>query len=192
MSYTVERKEAIVYKVRLSPMGWARIYIEEWKGGGSFSCISDYGNYNYIWNAIGSETLREFLCRLDYGFFMSKAHSSRSGVEFSTTEAVKVIKEDILRWRREDISADDARNLWEYIEGVDTCLNYDLFCAFMADSPFCPNFYDYIDIPHITRKIPECQGFWENVWPAICQHWKEELAEDYCAMSMRTIDKSEW
>ena len=74
--YKIETDVARVYKVRSRNRfgwGWAVATIREWPRGGQIDIQSDFGNYGNTWTAVGDRSLREFLCGLDFDYFMNKA-----------------------------------------------------------------------------------------------------------------------
>ena len=180
MKYELKKSTAMVYHIRiLEPSRtWADITIEEWKEGGSFKCVSDYGNYSYIWGSIGTETLRGFLCQLNYDYFMGKTHPSL-GEQFSIRKSITACRENIIEARRDcDITRAQARVMWEYLEQLeDAGNNENLYFQLITDSDIFDTIYenDYCSIPSHTEKHPQCAGFWRIIWPVAVEIWKEEL-----------------
>jgi len=178
MDYKIQKSTAMVYKIRLPNGGWADITIEEWEKGGSFKCVSDYGNYSYIWTSIGEQTLRGFLCQLDFYYFMMKAHKSKSGMQFSLEKTIELIKRDIIQQRRgDDLNSTDARTCWEEAEQLDTGNSIDLFYNLFSETKAAKLIYagDPCVFPAAEEVIPQCEGFWELIWPCICEVWRDEL-----------------
>ena len=65
---------------------------------GSFMSITDYGNYAYSWGGMGNEDIRDFILRLDIGYFASKMFNGEC--EISNTQKArgqaKIFAEKIL------------------------------------------------------------------------------------------------
>lgn len=176
----ITKSIAQVYKHRPNKnhcQGWADVTIREWDRGGTFDCQSDWGHYSNSWGNIGDGTLREFLCSLDYGYFMEKCHPSY-GYQYSPEKTIRGIKEDILRARRcEEITAEEARECFdEYILSEDD-LPRDLFLERLGYTKTIEIIYggDYCSVPSGSEDQPQCRGFWRDTWPALCKFWKEEL-----------------
>lgn len=144
---------------------WAVIFIHE--PTGTFSAVSSFGNFAYIWRARGSETLKQFLADLEYGYFFGKTSASR-GNRFDPEESSKNIKRLILDRRREkSIDKVDARYAWRKAEELDGLDNEG---AFFHDAHSSPSFDrvlthdDFMDIGAHGRD-PQCDGFWQEIWP---------------------------
>lgn len=45
---------------------------------GMFSSVTDYGNLSFAWRATGEEDFREFICRLNTGYFGTKMYTGMS------------------------------------------------------------------------------------------------------------------
>ena len=178
MDYTCAKSQATVYSIRLPGLkGWAKVSIEEWNRGGSFQAITDFGNYDYIWASIGDRCLRKFLVGLDYGYFMTKAHPSH-GMEFDAEASAKVIRAEI----KEHVAEDPIRSqkcnealdeIWDDLQHVDE----QEFFHVIEDSDLFHWFYqgDYYSITTCHRRQPQCDGFWKNIWPCLCEVWRNEL-----------------
>lgn len=181
MSYSLTKRTAIVYGIRINkPHTWADITIEEWQGGGSFKCISDYGNYSHIWGSIGERSLREFLCSLDKHYFLKKVTEYKY-LEFDCEATLAGIRKDILKYRREgEIDKELARECFDEAQpGTDLsdCDNSTLFWERLYQSSILNGAYDGegTNVNTQERIKPQCQGFWDIVWPVACEIWREEL-----------------
>jgi hypothetical protein len=173
-SCEIEKSTASVYKLRkfACGYGWADITIRQWKGGGSISVQSDWGSYNNIWTASGERDFRQFLCCLDYGYFMTKCHPS-FGYEDDWEATAKELLKRVLQDRRDgDLTVEKAREIYDAIQSVD----HD--AGFFWQAREWPELHDYISNDRYgtaKRKTSECEGFWKNVWPHIIAEWKSEL-----------------
>lgn len=174
---------AKVYRLRqLKPKSscWADITIRSWKNGGSIDVQSDYGTYAYQWYATGCDDIRKFLVRLDYGYFMGKAHSSR-GYETDWDGTAEDIRKEILKDRRKgDMTAEDARTCLDAVGTIEwgEALFYE-----MRDCPELAKFYADCDYPKRTVRQGQCNGFWTIIWPEITMVWREEMLSEAAALA---------
>lgn len=106
MGFEITTETATVYKLRFRKnegeqerFGWADAAVRSWKGGGSISIQSDYGNYAYTWTAIGSASFLSFLIGLNFDYFMGKACPGYR--QFAHEKTVDAIKRMIVERRRE-------------------------------------------------------------------------------------------
>lgn len=188
LDYTFEKAKATVYKVRPKDgekyRTWADVSIHEWKGGGSISIISDYGNYSHGWNAIGERPFRKFLCGLDMDYFGKKTLPQgylQDDVEASQKAAMVAVVE----YRRENpksLDKETARDLYDGIAQADTCgddMGY--FAAKIQDlDGFDLVFGHGMDFPYRKQYNPQLKGFWEILWPCLVDIWQKELSEIPC------------
>ncbi len=180
---TVEKETAMVYKIRpnKSNGGWADITIREWPKGGSIDCQSDYGNYSYSWASIGPQTLREFLCGLDFHYFMGKTRGSYGQI-FSLEKSLTELKAEIIRQRKAgELAQDDARECWRLVKQIDEFAG-DAECEYTRAVEFNSEIVNLLYggewhiVPFCKVDNPECVAFWERLWPLACDAWKKELA----------------
>jgi len=179
---TITKEPSVTYKVRgvASIGGWADITIREWEGGGSFSCQSDYGDYAYTWGSIGQGNLREFLCWVDKDYFLKKTRPKDYRV-FDSEATHTAVREEILLKRRDRIlTREEARACWYEYEEIINGGNYistDSFFYHLRHLELLDILWenDYEYVPTREKYNPECDAFWENIWPYIIEYWKEEL-----------------
>lgn len=173
---------AITYKLQnVSGFGWARATIHEWNEGGSIDVQSDYGNFAYSWAAIGSCTLREFLCSLDFHYFMEKARPGDFRL-FDPDKSIRSLRDTICRNRREfpeHFTKEYAREAWESIQQAeDNYKDYygsqDLFLSTLRNSYNLGEIFDW-DFPIAHKDNPQCRHFWDGPWQALCDYWRKEL-----------------
>jgi len=169
---------AVVYKLRNIPEGgWADITLREWKGGGTFDCQSDYGNYANTWTAIGSRTFKQFLCGLDMDYFLKKTRPRDYRI-FDAEKTCKQIKENIIESRKNnDLSKEDARTCWEEIDDIENEDPNDTtgFWYLLEKTRLVELIYDWDPsaVPSATTYNYDCIAFWERVWPHITKYWEE-------------------
>lgn len=184
--YTCSKVNATVYKIRLKKegtySGWADITIEEWDRGGSFKCISDYGDYSYMWGSIGDECLREFLLDLNKDYFMGKVRGN-SRFMFDAEANTKKVFEEIVNLRRNnDISKEEARESWDDLQffSLELTDSQDLWFERFMGTIAAEKIYGYDPhgMPDESYEDPTCVMFWERIWPLVCDVWKKELEEE--------------
>jgi hypothetical protein len=180
MAYKLTKRTATVYGIRIDkPSTWADITIEEWTGGGSFKCISDCGNYAFIWGSIGNDLLRSFLCSLNFDYFMNKV-TSHDYLEFNFKKQVKRIEEMIIRDRK-DRSLDKALAAECWAELHEICAGD--FNEFYDQLRYTDNLFklvfdeDPTAVPHEESPKAQCTAFWNEIWPVACEIWREELQQ---------------
>lgn len=146
---------------------WAVIYIDEREG--SFSCQSTFGTYAFIWRAIGDRTLKQFLCGLNFEYFMGK---TRPGyMRFDEERSTAWLKDYIIRARREgSLDKGEARKAFNELEW----LSPD------GEHMYASSLYDSPGIMHALANDPagciqyaadgNSRGFWKIIWPAFLDH----------------------
>lgn len=183
--YTYTKHPAVSYSLRGHAPGygrwWAIVTIREWDGGGSLDVQSDSGNYSYLWSSIGSESLRKFLCGLQFDYFMGKTRGKHYE-EFDAEATQKAILEDIIRSRRNgNIYSKVAKRLWDDVLSMDVSYPESNFLeALFYEEELVVEIYDHsrCDIPWMKKPTMECLNFWEHIWPCACDMWRKELAEE--------------
>ena len=174
--YKITTDVARVYKARervRGGWGWAVATIREWPRGGQIDVQSDFGNYGYTWTAIGDGTLREFLCGLDFDYFMNKAAGAYR--TFDECATIRRIKADIFEKREwGDIDRETAH---EWRDDLDECRDTGSEHLFAERLMSCDWFYRlYDDYPGIVmRDSPQARAFWDGPWQAFCTHWRMEV-----------------
>ena len=180
--------EAITYQLRGYAQDhgqmWADITIREWNEGGSIDVQSDLGGYSYTWHAIGNMKLREFLCKLDFDYFMTKT-TGRRHLEFDPDKTQEAILKDICRARHGNhISRGRARLFYDDVTSVQTasymnCLSHFLEVLCDKDA-LVREVYCRMgeDIEPIRTPTAVSANFWRHIWPAACKVWRDELAQE--------------
>ena len=157
---------------------WAHIFMDE--ATGTFSAVSSFGNFSYIWSAIGNDTLAEFLSSLDAGYFFGKTHHG-CGVRYSFDETIKNLKHRIIEGRREGrLCKDMARDAWDDIEKLmqDTASNETEYWLRINTMDGIWHLFDSDSEMLMPSQIvdPQCEGFWETIWPAFLTEIKAAKA----------------
>ena len=175
--YTVTVTAATVYRVRGDNYEWAEAAVREWPKGGSISIQSSFGNFANTWTAIGSDTFTEFLRSLDFDYFMRKARPD-DYEEFDLALTLAEIRKYLLGARRQAyLSKANARTCWDEIAEMADWGEQEWHHRVQHTETlgllFCN---DPSSIPTRRRKNIQCQRFWEEIWPALCEAWKSHEA----------------
>lgn len=175
--YRIATDIARVYKARAMTRhgwGWATATIREWREGGQIDVQSDFGNYAYSWGAIGDRTLREFLCGLDFDYFMNKA--GRGYCVFDEEATVRAIKAEIFdQLKHGCIDRVTAHEWRDELDDIGDCGSEHLFAERLMSHEWFYKLYD--TYPSIaTRDCPQARAFWDGPWQALCAHWRAEIA----------------
>lgn len=176
--YRIETDVARVYKARARARygwGWATATIREWPKGGQIDVQSDFGNYAYAWGAIGDRTLREFLCDLDFDYFMNKA--AKGYRVFDEEATVRLIKKDIFALVDcRVIDRETAHDWRDEVDGIGDCGSEHLFAERLMQCEWFYSVYEsYPDI--VMRDCPQARAFWDGPWQALCDHWRHETGQ---------------
>jgi hypothetical protein len=141
---------------------WAFIYVDEQTG--VFSCYSSHGTYAYCWTHIGTKTLKEFLSRLNFDYFMGKTR--RDYRRFDPEATVKSIKEYIIEQRKVvALDRDEARKAWADAEDLYQQDQNEFFNELCSSRPLMKVYDgDYCDIA-CNRPDGDSRGFWQKIWP---------------------------
>lgn len=123
----------------------------------------------HYWTARGGLSLHAFLLDLNQDYAMGKLFNRGSLEEFDLEASIASLKRETLQRRRShDITADEARDLWDQIEGCDTAADI----ANISD-PYGNTYYE-----HITMVPKRCASwFWDCVWGSFIQHIRAKAAD---------------
>lgn len=178
--YTIEKSQVECYKIRHpSGMYWADISIDTKPGArsGRIQIASDYGDYQYYWGACGP-SFKQFLTKINMDYAAGKFGADHW---IDVDKTIKVYKKHVIEQRKsEDLTSEQARNLWDQIESL-----YD-------DAPYGndSHFYailsqkdDLLDLfshhPDIYRDVtPQFRTFWNTCWQVFLNQLKEEMKEE--------------
>lgn len=181
--YEVTVVPAVTYRVRPTaesqPGEWADAFVREWPRGGSISIQSSFGDFAYTWTSIGSDTFRAFLRSLDFDYFMGKA-SAKDFREFDLDLTVRAIRDNLLEARRQgDMSREEARTCWSEIDDEISHWGDHEFHARFPDTEIVKLLYshDPSAAPLRSRVNVQCQRFWQDLWPVLCDAWLVPAAE---------------
>jgi hypothetical protein len=121
LDYTFKKSTCERYDIRFGSWGWAIITIDE--NGGLFNCHSDYGDYNYSWPNHGRKSFKHFILELarDYHYLLGKVSKEDY---FDYVKSRKSWQKAIIKARKDgDCTKEEARNAWEFIDGLDEYSN---------------------------------------------------------------------
>lgn len=176
---TIKKDTALCYDVKPlenNPYAWATVFIREWKGGGQVAIQSDYGDFSYLWGSIGDKTLREFMCGLDYHYFMKKTRKDTGGHKFCADTTMDNMRENILEARKEHgISKQEARELFDEVSALSDYSTEECFYTAYYHNETLYDFF-HSEPPKRTMKDPACRMFWDEIWSRLVPVWRDELA----------------
>ncbi len=181
----VTKKVIDVYKVREEQgiFGWADIAIDAgWikSGHGEQNCFrvsisSDYGNWAFFWSHPG-KCWRSFLMKISIDYAASKFGANGW---FDSDGTERWLKRDISEARRQgSITAEQAREAWEAIEGVimESGDHPDLICERLINSDWIKAWGgDWLDRLNMNYGIcPRFRAFWDGPWKEFIQVIEKE------------------
>jgi hypothetical protein len=177
MNYTIIKSQIECYKLRSNNSEyWADVAIDAKGKSGRISIASDFGGWQYYWGACGC-SFKEFLISLDIHYVAGKFGEGRW---FDAEKTVKLYKELILQdRRREEITAEAARDMWTDLEGLEDCNSESFYYEFTNSSALNEHFEDGPDYCYSVS--PQFKAFWERVWPVFITELKKEIAEPVTA-----------
>ncbi len=139
---------------------WAIISINDDTGHVAIS--SSYGEFSYVWRAIGNKTLLEFVCGLNFDYAMGKFLGMETHLNFEKT--IQNIKRQLLDFRLDrSLSKETARELWEEVDEMEKTENPDHFAELFyatAFADFNEYWHDAMDMDH----KPGARAFWDTLW----------------------------
>ena len=157
--------------------GWATFTIDE--NGGLFNCQSDFGDYNYAWPKHGRESFKHFLIEITRSpeYLLGKVAKEDC---FDLDKALKRWKPRIIEMRKDrDITVEQARDAWEFIEGLDSSSSADYLqseiysnsaLSAISDEPW----YDFeIELDYSFR----AKKFAHEIMPMFADILRKEIEE---------------
>lgn len=119
-SSSIETAEVFRFSFDRPPGGWACFTICEQTG--EFSLQSDWGNGSYRWNigALGAPSLKDFLADTSPDYVLSKFSYENKELKerFDADKTRKEMRKHLCEERRRlSLKQDEARELWEQVEG---------------------------------------------------------------------------
>lgn len=175
LTYSLIVETAKVYRVRDRTRGWANAAVRSWPKGGSIDIQSDYGNYATFWVDIGGGPFVQFLCDVEYDYFMRRVLGGSYRI-FHAGDTREAILDRILEARRHAyLSKEKARDLFDEARRYETHLQMSEDALGRQMSERMVRFLDF-EPPWCTRDNPQTRGFWDRIWPMLTDAWSKELA----------------
>lgn len=186
--YRITTDTARVYLVRGGAgrrrygWGWATATIREWPQGGQLDVQSDFGVFAYAWGAIGPRSLRQFLCELQFDYFMNKARPGGYTV-FDVDRTIRNIKADIFgalnEERRSPATRAEAHEWRDDLDELADCTSEHVFAERLSSLNWFYEFYDG-DYPSMVKvDCPQCRAFWDGPWQALKAYWLNEIEAEH-------------
>jgi hypothetical protein len=159
------------YVIRQAPCLWARIWITD---DGSFSCISDYGNYGYWWGAPGCE-FRRFLCQVDDHYLTTKLQNGERDEYDGEATLAKVRKHIAAELRAKRLTGMEAKRERGLLDQHDLVDGEHVLWAWWQESRL-----DWCDeTPGVYRTPIQLAAFVREVWPLFVAQLRAELAREF-------------
>lgn len=187
MSVTLKKDVCDRYTIRSSHW-WAVIMLTK---DGFVSIQSDYGDYNYHWNARNDNTIQEFLISCDTHYLMEK-FGGQLPKDFNCEKTIQNIKRDVLQQRRQNnINADRAayyRNRINDLSLFDISTPQELMHEMLSVRPevfedkhvSCSllELYDNDPsaVPFEMENPYQLRTFFEKIWPVFIESLKDECS----------------
>jgi hypothetical protein len=164
ITYRTHAAEVITLRVNHE---WGFFLVDE--ATGLFHAQTSHGDFSYIWSHHGCASLKAFLSKLDYDYFMGKCHPKR-GRRFDKELTVKRMRERILEYRKQQhISLQEARYarsaMIELDRLADSHTHEQVFFHMAYDNEDIHRAMDDFDGLAVNVRDPQCEGFWDKLWP---------------------------
>lgn len=185
MPYEIITETAKVYRVRYRKaegekprFEYCEATVRPFPGGGSLAIQSSYGTFAYTWGATGDGPFLSFLLDLDFDYFMGKARPGYR--EFDAEATIAELRRMVIRARREGWGGisdrEKGREAWDFLAEMDpVCQSAEYFLSELLRcdliSEMVGGDYDFCR----QRPNPNARGFWQELWPVLCDHWRQEI-----------------
>lgn len=154
------------YQVRGEHREWARIWITD---DGCISIMSDFGNWGYWFGSPGCE-FRKFLTRCDDDYISKKLADGER--EYDGERTFANVRREIIRLRRDGLSAELARHEWELCERFSKLENREDFALWQAESVIDPSELASFVYPF------QLQHFVKRLWPLFVMQLRAEIERE--------------
>jgi hypothetical protein len=160
------------YKVRDLKEGWANITIDDLGEKGRVQIASDFGDWQYYWNACGCP-FKVFLTRLNLDYVADKF---REDEHINIEKTIKGYKESVLQSRRfGDLKKKRARAVYDDIKQ----LQKDWWSPndFKEAMHLKVHLLKYFDnMPEASYDVsPMFKRFWKEIWLPFMANLKNEI-----------------
>jgi len=179
--YTVKKSVCERYDLRFRHE-WAFFTIDE--NSGLFSCSSSYGVYAYNWPNHGRKTFKHFLIEIARSpdYLLRKVSDDKY---FDFDKCLRNWKKEIIKlrknisWSNEFLLKEDARELWDFIEDLDSGMSCDYIQRQLYDheiiNKICGSEPWYMFETDKTYP-PDAVIFANEVMPMFADFLKKEIA----------------
>lgn len=159
---------------------WANIVHDD----GLLMIHSSYGSWSYYWSHPGGPA-KEFLTQLDDGYLISKLGGSKK--EFDGERTEQNIRREILERRRDGrLNKDNAREIWEEIDGVDFQHEWDLHRICHAGSYATQRMLWDMEDVFFRKPDSGLEWFVRMLWPEFVAVLKAEASEGFTVDRIRS------
>lgn len=158
--------------------GWGIFFLDSI---GTFTCVTDWGNYAYAWRAFGPADFREFLLGINDGYLLSKI-SVRE--EYQSDETLVNVKQHLIASRvAKDLTRETAREEWELLENCDDLRNEHDWWRWTSQTELnCLGDDGLV----VYDRPQQAKAFVQLLWPRFKDMLRKELAEEKEAGSALT------
>ena len=171
--FSLAKSTVELYKIRhASGCYWADITIDANGHTGRISIASDYGSWQNYWGACGSD-FKDFLGRLNEDYVANK-FDVKEQVDVEAT--VKLWKSEVINYRRqEDITQEQARDIWDEVEELALYSHNELESEMKASAYLIDFLREWSDTDWIERRTdPRFGRFWKEIWPVLLAEFARE------------------
>lgn len=173
MEFTTTKSTVECYKIRSTTGGyWADITIDASGNAGRIQIASDYGSWQNYWNSCGSD-FKDFLGRINQDYAADKFEVEDWEDVGST---ILYMKKELFAARKQDqVTAADARNIFDEIVGLKDCRRQDLAYAINTTHYLSGFLYDIDEFQPVQYETsPRFVRFWKEIWPVLLAEFKRE------------------
>lgn len=166
--------------------GWAYISITDY---GTFSAITDWGNYTYLWSIERGGDFRQFLVKMDPAQAQYKLSQGR-GMVYDAKTTYAMCRDYLMDLGAKNVfDTDWVEDALVELEAVDSDMEYQFW---LVDNCLELNGDQHYDLSRSKLMVhPQLsEGFMKNVWPQLIEGLKKELAlEEFSRHLERTLDE---
>jgi len=151
---------------------WSIVFVDD---DGCLSILSDYGNWGYRWNMAGeSKSVRRMLLDFNSSYVYNKLSYDHAKV-FSPEKTIKVIREQILSYRRQrELPKKEASVDWHAVGRVNNVLDFQEFLDNQRG-----RWNRYVDMAMYEPHNASGLDHWTKVsFPRLQERIREQLADE--------------
>lgn len=137
-------------------------------------CHTDYGDYNYAWNAHGCKNIAHFLIKISMDYAMGKFRGNKFYC-FDSVETRKQMLSDLIMYRKaKDIESDQARAAYNQIrDDIDFQSSESFHYSIQECDEFLEMWGNEFFSTH-NKKDYHCVAFWEKLWLPFIEELKKD------------------